>query len=365
MMAPLPRGAKIEIERKVRDGVRLSFEDGLALFECGDLLWLGRLADTARRRVAGDAVYFVRNRHINHTNICKNRCLFCAFSRDAGEPGAFRLSLSETVEKAGASLTEGVNEFHIVGGEAPDFGFAEALELVGRLHELAPQVTLVAFTASEIAHLAQSSGLAPEEVLTRLKQAGLGALPGGGAEVFSPRVRRLVCPNKIGAEEWLYIHKAAHRCGIPTNATMLYGHIETAAERVDHLLRLRAAQDETGGFQAFVPLSFHPANTRLSHLPGPTGVDDLTVLAVSRLLLDNVPHIKAYWIMLGVKLAQTALFFGADDLEGTVVEEVITRMAGGGDEGQLSVEDLVDLVRAAGLTPVERDSFYRVVRVYD
>lgn len=368
-MHTLSEAKKSEIERKVERGDRLTYEDGVALLlSCGtqgDLLWLGRLADTVRRRKSGDAVYFVRNRHINHTNICKNRCLFCAFSRDEGEPGAFRLSIDEIVARAKDSLSDGVTEFHVVGGEDPAFGFEDAIELVSRLHELAPHATVVAFTASEIAHFSAQARLDPEEVLLRLKQAGLGALPGGGAEVFSPRVRSLLCPRKVSAETWLSIHKAAHRAGLRTNATMLYGHIETAAERVDHLLRLRALQDETGGFQAFIPLSFHPKNTRLSYLPGPTGTEDLAMIAVSRLVLDNVPHIKAYWVMLGVKLAQAALSFGADDLEGTVVEEVITTMAGGAHEGGLTVEDLVHIIKAGGFVPVERDSFYRVVRVYE
>ena len=212
--------------------------------------------------------------------------------------------------------------------------------------------------------LTNAAMLTPE-LLRELKAAGLGSLPGGGAEVFAQRVRDQVCPSKISADEWLGVHKTAHRCGLPTNATMLYGHVETVEERVDHLIRLREAQDETGGFQAFIPLSFHPANTRLSHLPGPTGVEDLTVIAASRLLLDNFAHIKAYWIMLGFKLAQTALYFGADDLDGTVVEEVITRMAGGVTDGEVPVDELVQEVKAAGLVPVERDTFYETVRVYE
>lgn len=353
------------IQKKIEEGERLTFEEGVVLFEVGDLLWLGRLADMMRRRRSGNVVYFVRNRHINHTNICKNRCVFCAFSRSEGEEGAYRLSLDEIVEKAKASAAEGVTEFHIVGGEHPHLGFDEVKEMIARLHQVAPHVTLTAFTASEIAHFARSSGRSAEQVLLELKAAGLGSLPGGGAEVFAQRVRDQVCPSKISADEWLGVHKTAHRCGLPTNATMLYGHVETVEERVDHLIRLREAQDETGGFQAFIPLSFHPANTRLSHLPGPTGVEDLTVIAASRLLLDNFAHIKAYWIMLGLKLAQTALYFGADDLDGTVVEEVITRMAGGVTDGEVPVDELVQEVKAAGLVPVERDTFYETVRVYE
>lgn len=236
--------------------------------------------------------------------------------------------------------------------------------MLSDLHALAPTVTLTAFTASEIAHFAESSGRSDREVLSGLKAAGLGSLPGGGAEIFARRVRELVCPRKVSAERWLEVHKEAHGLGIPSNATMLYGHVETLEERVDHLLRLREAQDETGGFQAFIPLSFHPAHTRLAHLPAPTGAEDLKVIAAARLLLDNFAHIKAYWVMLGLKLAQVALYFGADDLDGTIVEEVITHMAGGTTQQEISVAELVRLIREAGRLPVERDTYYRELRTY-
>jgi len=349
------------IERKVQAQERLSFAEGVALFECGDLLWLGRLADSVRQRLHGDAVYFVRNRHINHTNICKNRCVFCAFSRDEGEVGAYTLSLDQIVAKARASLAEGVTEFHIVGGEHPALSFAEVEEMIARLHALAPGVTLTAFTASEIAHFAATSGLSVEQVLRRLKSVGLGSLPGGGAEVFASRVRDLVCPRKISADEWLHVHMTAHRCALPTNATMLYGHVETLESRVDHMRRLRELQDRTGGFQSFIPLAFHPKNTDIEK-GSTTGVDDLLALAVGRLYLDNFRHVKAFWINIGPKLAQVSLHFGVDDIDGTVVEERISHAAGASTGQEMTVGDLVAMIRQAGRIPVERDTLYNVVR---
>lgn len=350
------------LEAKVARGERLDFEDGVALLTSHDLLRVGRMADAACRAKVGGKVFFVRNRHINYSNVCGNRCDFCAFSRSEGEEGAFVLSREEVLEKAGS--VGGVTEFHIVGGEDPHFTYEQAHALLTDLRAAAPGVTLTAFTASEIAHFADAGGRSVSEVLRGLQQAGLGSMPGGGAEVFSQRVRDLVCPRKVTAEQWLDVHRQAHRLGIPSNATMLYGHVETVEERVDHLLRLRELQDETGGFQAFIPLAFHPANTRLSHLPGPTGVEDLKLVAVARLLLDNFTHIKAYWVMLGIKLAQIALYFGADDLDGTIVEEVITHMAGGTTQQAVSVEELVRLIRMAGRIPVERDTFYRELHVH-
>ncbi|GAB4247897.1 MAG: aminofutalosine synthase MqnE [Thermoleophilia bacterium] len=353
------------IEAKVEAGERLSAADGLALLATTDLLRLGRLADRVRRRRVGDDVYFINNRHINHTNVCKNRCAFCAFSRDAGEEGAYTLTLDEILGKARDSLAEGITELHIVGGEHPDLPYAAIREMIAALHSLAPHVHLTAFTASEIVHFAQISGLSEEEVLRDLKSVGLGSLPGGGAEVFARRVRDLVCARKISGEKWLEIHKLAHRCGLPTNATMLYGHVETPAERIDHLLRLREAQDETGGFQAFIPLAFHPRNTKLATLAPTTGVDDLKMLAVARLMLDNFKHIKAYWVMIGLKLAQLSLYFGVNDVDGTIVEETITRAAGSEAGQAVPRSELVRIIQDAGRTPVERDTLYRVVRRYE
>jgi len=365
------------IEAKVEAGERLSFADGLTLLASTDLLRLGRLADRARRRIAAasaavkagevgvDDVFFINNRHINHTNVCKNRCDFCAFSRDAGEEGAYTMTLEQVLEKARSSLAEGITELHIVGGEHPDLPYSAIREMIARLHELAPQVHLTAFTASEIVHFAGQSGLTEEEVLLDLKAAGLRSLPGGGAEVFARRVRDQVCARKISGEKWLDVHKLAHRCGLLTNATMLYGHVETSVERIDHLLRLREAQDDTGGFQAFIPLAFHPQNTKLSDLAPTTGVDDLKMLAVARLMLDNFDHIKAYWVMIGLKLAQVSLHFGVDDVDGTIIEETITKAAGSEAGQAVPRADLVHIIKDAGRVPVERDTLYRVVRRYE
>jgi len=352
------------VESKVFSGERLSLADGLALLESPDLMRIGHLADRERKRIVGDSVYFNCNRHINYTNICRNRCDFCAFSRDVGEEGAFTLRPEEILEKASEALDYGVTELHIVGGEHPDLPYEEVRRMIVDLHAFAPGVHLKAFTVSEIAHFAASTGMGEEEVLLDLKEAGLGSLPGGGAEIFAERVRSQVCSRKISGERWLEIHKLAHRCGLRSNATMLYGHVDSPEDRVDHLIRLREAQDETGGFQAFIPLVFHPANTKLSHIAPPTGVEILKMVALSRLMLDNFLHIKSYWIQTGIKLAQISLFFGANDVDGTVVEETITRMAGSDSGVAVSREELVRIIEDAGRVPVERDTLYRPLRRY-
>jgi aminodeoxyfutalosine synthase len=355
------------VEEKVAHGERLSADDGTALFESRDLLKIGRLADRVRRAKVGDDVYFVVNRHINYTNICRNRCRFCAFSRKEGEPGAYTLTVDEVIGKAREAVEQGATEIHIVGGENPALPYSSIRAMVSGVRALGPEsrVHIKAFTASEIACFAQMEGLTVEETLADLKEAGLNSLPGGGAEILNARVRAEVCPAKISGERWLQIHQIAHRLGLKTNATMLYGHVEGYAERVDHLLRLRAAQDETGGFQAFIPLAFQPKNSALSHLPGTTGVDDLKTLAVARLLLDNFDHIKAYWVMTGLKIAQVALHFGANDLDGTVVEEVISLMSQAGHGQEVPRSELVRVIRNAGRAPVERDALYRVVRRFN
>lgn len=355
----------VAIEEKVARQERLSAGDGLALFESPDLLRVGRLADGARRDKVGDSVYFVVNRHINYTNVCRNRCRFCAFSRTEGEPGAYTLTVDKVVAKALEAVEQGATEIHIVGGENPSLPYEAIRAMVAGIRRRAPSVHIKAFTASEVACFAETEGSTPEAVLRDLKTAGLNGLPGGGAEILRAEVRRRVCPAKISGEEWLKIHKVAHRLGLKTNATMLYGHVETYEDRVDHLLRLRAAQDETGGFQAFIPLAFQPKNSALSDLPGPTGTDDLKTLAVARLLLDNFPHIKTYWVMTGLKLAQVALFFGADDMDGTVVEEIISLMSEAGHGQAVAKSELVRVIRAAGRVPVERDALYGVLRRYE
>ena len=310
----------------------------------------------------GDDVYFVVNRHINYTNVCRNRCRFCAFSRDEGEPGAYTLTVDEVLAKAREAVEQGATEIHIVGGENPALPYRAVRAMVAGIREMAPAVHIKAFTASEIAFFAETEGSTVEEILRDLKQAGLDSMPGGGAEILRAEVRAQVCPAKISGERWLEIHKLAHRLGLKTNATMLYGHVESYDDRVDHLLRLREAQDETGGFQAFIPLAFQPKNSALSHLPATTGVDDLKTMAVARLLLDNFDHIKAYWVMTGLKLAQVALFFGANDMDGTVVEEVISLMSEAGHGQVVAKAELVRVIRDAGRTPVERDALYRVVQ---
>jgi aminodeoxyfutalosine synthase len=353
------------IEQKVAQGGRLSVADAIALFESPDLLRIGRLADQVRRRRGGDDVYFVVNRHINYTNICRNRCSFCAFSRDPDQAGAYTLTVDEVLEKAREAIDEGATEIHIVGGENPALPYARVRDMVAGIRAMDPNVHIKAFTASEIAFFAKTEMLTVEDALVDLKEAGLNSLPGGGAEILDAGVRARVCPAKISGERWLEIHQLAHDLGLKTNATMLYGHVESYADRADHLVRLREAQDETGGFQAFIPLAFQPKSSALAHLPEPTGVQDLKVMAVSRLMLDNFDHIKTYWVMTGMKLAQTALFFGADDMDGTVVEEVISQLSGAAYGQSVSKAELVRVIRDAGRTPVERDALYRVVRRYE
>jgi aminodeoxyfutalosine synthase len=354
------------VEQKVARGERLSAADGLAVFESSDLLRIGRLADRARRRKVGDDVYFVVNRHINYTNICRNRCRFCAFSRSEGEPGAYSLTVAEVLAKAQESVDQGATEIHIVGGEHPALPYADVRAMIAGVRGISPSVHIKAFTASEIVHFAEREGVPVEQVLRDLQSAGLDSMPGGGAEIFSERVRSEVCPAKISGERWLEVHATAHGLGLRTNATMLYGHVEQYEDRVDHFLRLRAIQDQTGGFQAFIALAFQPAaNTPLAHLPGTTGVDDLKTMAAARLLLDNFDHVKTYWVMTGLKLAQIALFFGADDMDGTVVEEVISLMSGAGHGQALSKAELVRVIRDTGRVPVERDGLYRIVRRYE
>jgi len=353
------------VEEKVARRERLSAADGLALFESTDLVRVGRLADQVRREKVGDDVYFVVNRHINYTNVCRNRCRFCAFSREENEPGAYTLTVDEVLDKAQEALADGATEIHIVGGEHPTLPYQAVRAMVSGIREMAPGVQIKAFTASEIADFAEKEGTSPEAILDDLKAAGLDSLPGGGAEIFAPRVRAAVCPAKISGERWLAIHEAAHRLGLRTNATMLYGHVETLAERVDHLLRLREVQDRTGGFQAFIPLAFQPGNSALSHLPPTTGVDDLKTIAVARLLLDNFLAVKTYWVMTGLKLAQTALFFGANDMDGTVVEEVISLLSGAEHGQMIPKAELVRVIHDAGRPAVERDGLYHTLQRYE
>lgn len=354
------------VASKVLDNERLNRADGLALYASRDLIGVGQMADHVRRCINGDRVHFMVNRHINPTNLCENRCKFCAFSRSKGQEGAYEMTLDEIVAAARESVPEGAHEVHIVGGLHPDWPFEFYVEMVRRLREALPsKIIIQAFTAVEIEYYAKISGLSTLEVLKRLKDVGLDAMPGGGAEIFSERTRQAAWEKKTSAEDWLRIHGEAHSLGIKTNCTMLYGHIETPEERVDHLIQLREQQDVSGGFLAFIPLAFHPANTELADLPGTTGYDDLKTLAISRLMLDNIAHIKAFWIMVGLKVAQLSTVFGVDDIDGTVVEEKITHMAGATTPEALSKDELVGLIAETGHTPVERDTLYNVIRVYD
>jgi aminodeoxyfutalosine synthase len=354
------------IREKVEAGERLDLEDGLTLMESDDLLALGELADLARRvRGGDDRVYFVQNINLYQTNVCRVKCKFCAFARTNKQDDAFTMSADEFVEDALAQYElSQFTEIHCVNGENPHVGLDYYVELLRKLKAALPDVHLKFYTASEIHHMSKLEGSSHDEVLRVLKDAGLGSLPGGGAEIFAARVRRLIAPGKESAEEWFHVHDAAHRLGIPTHCTLLYGHVETYEERIDHMLRLRAQQDETGGFLAFIPLAFHPENTVFERrgFRHTTGADDLKMLAVGRLMLDNVPNIKAYWIMMGLPMAQLALHFGANDVQGTVVREKIFQAAGATSGTEQKIPELVRFIKDAGRIPVQRDTLYNEVR---
>jgi aminodeoxyfutalosine synthase len=346
---------------KVLAGERLSAADGILLYRSPDLLAVGWLANHIREARHGDVCYFNVNRHINPTNICVAHCKLCAFGRDPNAPGAYNFALEEIYQRAEEGVRAGVTEFHMVGGLHPDLPFEYFLEMIRGLKKRCPTVHLKAFTMVEVGYFSRIAKLTVREVLVALKEAGVDSLPGGGAEIFNPRVRRVICDHKTSGRQWLEIARTAHEIGLRSNATMLYGHIENEEERVEHLLLLRELQDDTHGFQTFIPLAFHPENTALSHLPKTTGFDDLRAIAVSRLLLDNFDHIKAYWVMLTPRIAQIALRFGADDIDGTIVEEKIYHDAGATTEQFTPRSELERLIRAAGRTPVERDTMYRRV----
>lgn len=392
------------IKDKILSGQRLTREDALRLFESDDIFTLGKLAFHAAKKKNGNKAYFIRNLHINPTNICVNRCKFCAFSRSKGEKGAYEMTIDEIISKIRTQNTEhrtqrkttpsnpplvkggygGVSEVHITGGLHPDRHLEYYLEMISRIKRAFPKIRIKAFTSVEIEYMSRISGKSIFNTLTALKKHGLDTMPGGGAEIFDENVRDRLCPEKLSSEGWLNVMETAHKAGIKTNATMLYGHVETYAQRVDHLMRLRELQDRTGGFQAFIPLAYHPKNTELgvrgqgsgvskrqktnpqSLIPNPchntSGIDDLKTIAVSRLVLDNFLHIKAYWIMLGEKLSQVALLFGADDIDGTIIEEKITHSAGALSGNAMTAEQLKNLIKKAGKVPVERDSFYKPIR---
>jgi aminodeoxyfutalosine synthase len=349
------------IHEKVFARERIDSADALALYRTGDILAVGWLANHVRERMHGHKTYFNVNRHINPTNVCVAACRLCAFGRKKDSPGAYTMALKEAFETAASGYSEAVTEFHIVGGLHPDLSFQYFLDLVSGLKQRFPQVHLKAFTMVEIAYLAKRAKLSIAETLQQLKAAGVDSLPGGGAEIFADRIRHIICDHKIDGGQWLETARLAHNMGLKSNATMLYGHVENDEDRVDHLMRLRALQDETGGFQTFIPLAFHPDNTLLEHLPKTTGMLDIKQISVSRLILDNFPHIKAYWQMLTPKIAQIALRFGADDLDGTVIEEKIYHDAGATTPQGMRRQELVRLIREAGREPIERDTMYRPV----
>jgi aminodeoxyfutalosine synthase len=354
--------ARLEpIAQKVLAGERLDSADGLALFQSHDLLAVGWLANHVREQRHGNICYFNVNRHINPTNVCVAHCKLCAFGRSPDSPGAYTFALDEIYARAAEGVAQGATEFHIVGGLHPDLPFDYYIDLIRGLKQRFPQVHLKAFTMVEVHYYARISKLSIRDTLLKMKEAGVDSLPGGGAEIFHPRVRRIICDHKVSGTMWLSIARTAHEIGLHSNATMLFGHVETLEERVDHLVRLRESQDKTRGFVAFIPLEFHPANTGLAHIPRPSGFDALKTIAVSRLMLDNFDHIKAYWIMLTPRIAQIALRFGANDLDGTVVEEKIYHDAGATTPEHLTRAELERLIRAAGRVPVERDTLYNRV----
>jgi len=349
------------IAERVLAGERLTGQDGIALYRSPDLLAVGWLANHVREKRHGNATYFNVNRHINPTNVCVAHCKLCAFGRDPSAPGAYTFALEEIYQRAEQGVREGATEFHIVGGLHPDLSFDYFLGLIRGLKERFGSVHLKAFTMVEVGYFARIAKLSIRDTLVKMKEAGVDSLPGGGAEIFHPRVRKIICDHKVSGQMWLSIARQAHEIGLRSNATMLYGHVETEEERVDHLVKLRELQDQTHGFVTFIPLAFHPDNTALSYIPKPTGYADLRNIAIARLLLDNFDHIKAYWIMLTPSIAQIALRFGANDLDGTVVEEKIYHDAGAKTSEFTPRMELERLIRAAGRVPVERDTLYRPV----
>src|SRR6188768_3977790 len=352
------------IAEKVHRNERLSFEDGVALYRSSDVMTLARTANVARERLNGNVAYYNVNRHINYTNVCAIDCQLCqgAYARKPGEAGGYAMRLEEVFKFAKGEYTDSLTEFHIVGGLNPDLPFDYYTDLIKGLRERFPLVHLKAFTMVELDFFSKITRKPLDWVISTLREAGMGSCPGGGAEIFAERARPLIAGHKISGKCWLEVARTVHLAGIRSNATMLYGHIETYEELVDHLLRLRELQDAPGGFQCFIPLAFHPENTFYANLPTTTGIDDLKTIAVSRLMLDNFPHIKAYWVTLTPSLAQVAQRFGADDLDGTIIEERIIHGAGTPTELGVSRSKIEKLIRDAGRVPVERDTFYNPVQ---
>jgi len=353
------------IEDKIQQNIRLNKEDGIYLYQSNDLLTIGEMARARKLEKTGRHVYFNVNRHINLTNICVSRCKFCAFGVDEdGYGGPYIMSPDEAFEFGAKAVDYGITEFHVVSALHPKKPFDYYVEVVRRFHRAYPHIHIQAFTAVEIFYFAQISGLSVRDVLTTLKEVGLGSMPGGGAEVFNDDIRRELCPRKAMSKDWLEVHQTAHELGIKTNCTMLYGHVESIEDRINHFIRLRELEDQAPGFQSFIPLPFLPDNTKLSHIKRTSAIDDLKTMAIARLMLDNIDHIKAFWIMLGIPLAQIALEFGADDLDGTIVEERIMHSAGARTEKGIDKGTIIELIRESGYTPVERDTLYNIIEIF-
>ncbi|HEX3148948.1 MAG TPA: aminofutalosine synthase MqnE [Gemmataceae bacterium] len=350
-----------DIRKKVQNAERLRFDDGVFLDRHADLHSLGELANVVRERKNGNVTYFNVNEHLNPTNVCVYRCTFCAFRADLKSEKGYVMSDEQIIARGKEATDRGCTELHIVGGLHHQLPYDWYLNVIRVLHDEFPDLHLKAWTAVEWDWFARMTGRPTKDLIAEMRDAGLGSLPGGGAEIFHPDVRSKICEHKADAAEWIRVHREAHELGLNTNATMLYGHIEEAEHRIDHLIRLRELQDQTGGFQTFIPLAFHPENTRLSHIAKPSGMMDLKVMAVSRLMLDNFPHIKAYWVMLGIQTAQVAQSYGADDLDGTVVHEKIYHEAGSDSPQEMTVDEIRRLIVEAGRVPVERDTLYHEV----
>lgn len=353
-----------QIREKIVDEQRINEAEALALFKSHDLLQIGELAAEVNRRKNADRVFFNVNRHINYTNVCVNQCIFCAFSKEEGAEGGYTLALDQVREKTAEAVAAGATEIHSVGGLHPHLPFEFYLDMLRTIKEVASTLHIKAFTAVEIDYFSRISGLEIPAILAALKEAGLGSMPGGGAEILGQEVRDKICPEKISGQRWLEVTEMIHNAGLRSNATMLFGHVEGYADRVDHLHQLRQLQDRTGGFQSFIPLAFQPDNTRVPGAKGVSGVDALKTLAISRIYLDNFQHIKAYWVMLGLKTAQVALCFGVNDLDGTVIEEQIGHDAGADSPQAIAKERIITLIRKAGKVPVERDTLYNELTVY-
>lgn len=357
-----------DLLEKALGGEELNLREGTNLLKSNDLYALGFVADQLRRKAVGDIVTFVINRHINYTNVCVSKCKFCAFYREPQDKEAYTLSLEEIIKKVSESMALGITELHIVGSLNPELPFDYYESMLRGIKTKYPRIHIQGFTAVEIAYFAKLFGNTIKETLSRLIDAGLDSMPGGGAEVFSEKLRSKLCPNKVTGKDWLRVHEIAHRLGLRTNATMLYGHIESLRDRVEHLIKLRKAQKKTGGFQAFIPLSFHHQNTEIYQKGmvqhGPSGFDDLKTLAISRIMLNNIPNIRAFWVMTGKKLAQISLHYGVNDLDGTVVEERITHSAGATTGEYMAKEEIFDLIKRAGRVPAQRNTLHEIIQVY-